>query len=339
MDQVPQARRTTHLAAPLLTTLLVAAIGAGAFILWRQDRRLAELTATVAASDTALQEILGEVTRIRVEQRADAVGTRGLLAKLKTYAPLVSSARIPEPDYQAAKKEMDAIVRAFAAIGQDAWGPITDRLRELKGDKDFDEARWLVRAALAVDPKSAKEIVKEILAGKRLPAPRLRLDAARMMIESDRQVAQQMLRQILLTESSHGVNVERAMAMGTQIPDANALSATGFQNFVLLYLQTDDAQTDDTLLMVVGRAEHDVPTVQECVKALGQRHCARAAETIEKLFKSPPNNVMNPLFLNYCLTALHDIRGEAARPFIEDALKTATSDIVANHCKTLLGKT
>jgi len=332
MNQSSAGQRIRELLLPLA---VIAAVATGAFVLHRQEQRLQELTATAAKNDATLQEILGEVTRVRLEQRNEALGVNGLLAKLRKYSPMLTSSRIPEPDYQYARAEMDAILRALATIGKDAWDPITARLRDLKADQDFDEARWLLRAATRVDPLPGKEIVKEVLAGKRLPSSRLRLDAARLMTEIDRPLAQTMLRQIMLTESSRGVNLERAGA-DYAIPDPAALSASGFHNFVAQYVDSGDDQIDDTLLMVVGRSEHDLTTIQKCVEYLGKRRCERAVETIEKLYRKPPFHQENPLFMNHCLTALNAIRGDAARPFLEEALRTTTSDIVANHARTLL---
>ena len=333
MNQLPAGRWTRGVVLPLLVAI---AAGAAVWTLREQGRRIDELATAARDNDRALEEILGEVTRMRLEQRSDALGPSGLLAKLRHYAPMLTSARTPEPDYLAAKHEMDAILRAFGAIGTDAWGPITKRLEQLKPDRDFEEARWLLRAAAQVDPVAGKEIVKDVLAGKRLPSPRLRWDAARLMTEIDRPLAQHMLRQILLTESSRGVNMERAMAEHATIPDPAALSASGFHNYVAQYVESGDEKIDDTLLMVVGRTEHDLPTIQKCVEYLGKRRCERAVETIEKLYRKPPHNQENPLFLNHCLTALHSIQGERARPFLEEAMRTTTSDIVAKHCRTLL---
>lgn len=334
MNESPRTARTMSPVLALLLLLGLGAVGAG---VWSHGRRIDALADAVRAHDAALQQILGEVTRARLEQRADAAGPAGLLGKLRAYAPLLTSSRVPEPDYKAARAEMDAILRAFAAIGADAWRPVTERLRELNGEQNFDEARWLVRAAVKIDPKAGKEIVKEIVAGTRLPSPRLRLDATRLMLELDRPLAQTLLRGILTTESSRGVNVERAMAAGAPIPDAAALSTSGFHNFVALYVESGDERIDDTLLMVMGRAEHDLVTVQKCVESLGRRKCERAAPAIEKLYREPPHRQDNPLFLNHCLTALHEIRGDAAREFLEEALRTTTNPTVANHCRHLLG--
>jgi hypothetical protein len=82
--------------------LAAAAFAAGAFALWHLARRVEDLTARAATNEAVLQEILGEVTRLRLERSASALGPAGLLEKLRTYAPLVASSRVPEPDYRAA---------------------------------------------------------------------------------------------------------------------------------------------------------------------------------------------------------------------------------------------
>jgi hypothetical protein len=327
---------------PLLTWMLLAsaaaAVGATGIAVIRLHTAVDGLRSAAEANRAALDQVLGEVTRIRLEQRAEALGPAGLLAKLRVYAPLVTSARTPEPDFQQAKREIDAVLRALATIGADAWKPVTDRLRELDGDKDYDEARYLVRAALQIDPKAGKEIAKDVLAGARLPSPKMRWDAARILLEADRQLAQRLLRHIVSTESSRGVHPDRAGEQGMPIPDPAAMAASGFHNFIALYVQSEDPQLEETLLMVMGRAEHDLVTVQECVKALGERRCERAVPAIERLYRQPPHRVENPLFLMHCLTALHHIQGAAARPFLEEALRTATTDTVAKHCRHLLGQ-
>lgn len=326
----------TRARSPLLLSLvLLLALGGTGYLSFRLERRLATLEERAETNQAVLTEIHGEVTRVRLEQRAEALGPAGLLAKLRTYAPLVSSARTPEPDFQVAKKEIDSILRAFGTIGQDAWQPVVERLAQLSADKDYDEARYLIRAAMRIDPRAGKEIAKDVLAGARLPSPKMRWDAARILLEADRPLAQQMLRRIVSTESSRGVNPDRVGA-GSPMPDLAAMSSSGFHNFIGLYVQSEDPELEDTLLMVMVRAEHDLMTVQECVKVLGERRCVRAVPTIEKLYRDPPNRVENPLFQMHCLTALQQIQGAEARPFLEEAMRTATSKNISQHCKMLL---
>lgn len=234
---------------------------------------------------------------------------------------------------------MDAILRAFGTLGKDAWQPIQDRLTQLKPDKDFDEVKNLLDASVAVDPAAGTLLLKEVLLGQRLPSPRVRWYAADKLNQTDRPLAQSLLRQVLRTESARGFNPDHANAYpGATIPDQAALSGSGFVNFVLKYVDSKDPQMEDTLLMVVGRSEHDRSTVQECVKALGLAHSTKAVPVIEKLYKNPPLNQQDPIFLGYCLEALVDIQGAEAKPFLERELADASSDTVATKIQFLLNR-
>lgn len=301
-------------------------------------QEFARLGAELAARDSQLQLILGEVTRLRIEQSTGRQGPAALIEKLQTYAPLLASSRTTQPDYESARKEMDAVLRAFASLGHEAWQPLVARMDGLRGDQDFDQLKWLLEAATRIDKPAATTIVKLVLQGLKFPAPRLRWYAARMLIDLDKPVAQAALRQILLTESGRGINLERAAAYGATVPDQAAYATTGFHNFIQYYVLSEDPQLEQTLLMLLGRTEHDTITLQECIEALGQRESAAAVEPIQKLFSQPPGQVANPLFLVKCLDALASIQGEAARPFFEQALPKANTELVANHLKRLLGK-
>jgi len=178
-----------------------------------------------------------------------------------------------------------------------------------------------------------------VLLGQRLPSPRLRWYVGGELAEIDRPLAQDLLRRVLLTESSRGYNPDHAAAFpGAVVPDRAALSTTGFHNYVLAYARTQDPRLDETLLMILGRAEHDRMTLQECVKLLADRRCADAAPAVEKLYGQPPFGQEDPIFLNYCLEAIVAIRGKDAQPFLEAALPKASSELVQKRIQALLGK-
>lgn len=320
-----------------IAPLVAAAAVAGT--LWWFGQEVARLRAASNATTTTLEQVLGEVTRMRIEQSAGSKGPQALLEKLRVYAPLLTSARTTDPDYQNARKEMDAILRAFGTLGKDAWPPIQARLAQLKADRDFDEIKNLLDAAVAVDRDAGVALLRKVLLGHELPSPRLRWYAADKLIQTDRPLAQNLLRQVLRTESARGFNPDHAAAYpGAVVPDKAALSASGFNNFVLKYVDSGDAQMDETLLMVLGRAEHDRLTVQECVKALGQRQCQAALGAIEKLYRNPPQQQEDPIFLGYCLEAMVDIQGAAARPFLEQELPRAGSETLAKKIQFLLNR-
>ena len=322
----------------LVPVLVIAAIGAFGFCgwsLWRLEQRSADLAAAHAKDATALQQVLAELNRIRIEQNSTIKGPQALLEKLRTYAPLLASARTAEPDFKNAQQEMEAILRAFPTLGQDAWKPIMARLEQLKPVENFDEIKWLLEAALRVDAGPTKQLLQDVLLGYKLPSSRLRLYAARMLTDADQPLAQTLLRRVLNTESSRGINPDRAAAYGP-IPDSAAFATTGFHNFVVHYVRTGDAKIDDTLLMLLGRGEHDTMTLKECIKALTDRRCERAAEPIERLYRNPPQEHQDELFLRQCLGSIASLRGKAAIPFLEEMLPKAGTETLAKHIQQLL---
>lgn len=311
--------------------LLLAALGGATYagtLLWQ---RVGTLQAT-------LDEVLGEVTRMRIEQSAGAKGPRALLEKLRTYAPMLSNARVTEPDFQNARKEMMDILRAFGSLGEDAREPVLARLAQVSPQKDYDECRFLLDALLRIDPAVGKERLVEVLRGRLLPSPQMRWYAASKLTEIDRPLAQVELRRIVTSESNRGVNPDRS-AQNAPVPDPAALATSGFHNFIIHYARTEDPKLDETLLMVMQRAEHDRMTVQECVKQLGEDRYQPAAPTLEKLYRSPPLQQDDPLFLNVVLEALVEIQDKSARPFLEAELAKATHEVVAKKIQSLLDKT
>lgn len=335
MSAAPVSAPRLQLTLALVGTAAVAGL---AVSVWLLDRRLEEQQQHFAAQQATLKTVLGEVTRFRIEQSTSSKGPLGLLEKLRTYAPMAASARTTDPDYRNARKELDAVLVAFESLGPDGVKPIQDRLVQVRPDRDYEEVRWLLEASVRVDRTSGIELLKQVLLGRKLPDPKLRWDAAKLLTDLDQKLAQTLLRQVLRTESSRGPNLDRADAIGATIPDRAAFATTGFHNFVNHYVRTQDPETDDTLLMVMGRTEHDAVTIQECIKVLGERRCLRAVDAIKRQYENPPLQQDNPIFLNYCLEALVEIQGADARPYLQAALPTATSDTVAKRIEFLLNK-
>lgn len=325
-------------AATILAASLAAALGLlgyQTFAVVGLRGEVADLRQEAAAARAQLEIVAGEVTRFRIEQRAQGQGARALIEKLEAYAPQLADARVAEPQYRFAKQEMEAVLRAFASLGEAALPCVLARIEELDPVADYDRVRGLLEAATHAAPDAGRNLVVEVLQGRRLPSARLRGWAAQELVGLDPKLAQQTLRQILLTESARGIDPDRAVAANLPHLDPAAVATTGFYKFVLHYLRTEDPQTDDTLLQVLTRTTTDPMTLQEIVEALGARRCARAAKHIEALYRNPPG-YQNPLFLNKCLTALWQIRGEEARPFLEAELARATNDVVAGHIQHLL---
>jgi HEAT repeat protein len=308
-----------------------------------RTRELAERTQVLGErADDAVEQlriVAGEVTRFRLEQSVDGKGPAALLEVLRVYAPLVASSRVAQPDYKAAREQIDAVLRAFRSVGADAYPQVLRRFDELKPKESFDELRWLLEALVACDPKQGERVVEEVLAGTRKPQPRLRWIAADLLTRVDKPAAQAALRRILLTESRRGIDPNRAVAQNLPLLDPAAVAVTGFHNFVVHYLATDDPQTNDTLVQVLQRSDQDSVTLKETIEALGERREVRADKRIEDLYRHPPDATLDPLFMNKCLDALASIRGaEGVRPFLEEQLIAVQDETVLSHLKYLLAK-
>jgi hypothetical protein len=310
----------------------VAAVTALAWSHWCLVRRLDSL-------EPKLESIYGEVTRIRIEQRSDKKGPEALLEKLRTYSSLAVDSRLPQPDYAMAKKEMDAVMRAFASIGKDAYAPIAARFRALDSARDYDEMNWLLQAACEADPQNGKNLVVSVLQGGSdvKPTARLRIAAADQLVKIDTPLAQVKLRQIVLSESHRGRDPARAAAHELPPLDPQSVAASSFFRFVLHYLRSGDPDAEDTVQQILMRDDNDTETIQEIIKWLGEKHCVAADGRVEELYRHPPlGSGDNAIFLNICLEALARIRGDAARPFFEHELARVTNPIVARKLQYLI---
>lgn len=302
----------------------------------RDHERSAAWATHLERQATELATIGRDITRMRVEQRVGGQGPHALLEMLRAHAATLVDARATQPDFQNAQEQMRSVLRAFGALGADGIGPLRKRFESLDPAKDFDEMRWLLEALVQCDTEGGVKTLVGVVEGRIKPNPRLRWAASELLTRTDKPLAQTTLRRVLLTETSRGIDTTRAAAYGASIPDPAATAATGFFNFVLHYLRTEDPETEETLLQVLMRTEQDVATLQETIEALGARKSARARKRIEELYLKPPGASQNPLFLNKCLDALVAIRGEESRPWLQEQLATAAHEMVSQHIGYLL---
>lgn len=333
-------RTMSNLTTKILLLLVFAGVAA---LIWSNlALRTAEQSVTnrLAAIEPQLKSILGEVTRIRIEQRSEKKGTEALLEKLRTYAPLAASSRTTQPDFRMAIDEMNATMLAFTAVGKDAFPFIAARFRSLDSKLDYDEMSQLLRAASAADPEAGQRLVISVLQGGTdiMPSPRLRFAAADLLLKIDKPIAQSLLRRIVLAESYRGRDFDRAAAHELPQLAPQSIASSGFSTFVIHYMRTEDPATEDTLLQILNRADNDFLTVQEIIEWLGEHRCIRASSRIEDLYHKPPGAADNALFLNKCLDAIANIRGASARSFFESELATATNKLVIDHLTYLINR-
>ncbi|MEC7583072.1 MAG: hypothetical protein VYE77_02030 [Planctomycetota bacterium] len=316
-----------------MAVVAILALAVQSYFLFSLQGEVKQLRNAQDQAHRELATMAGEVTRFRLEQSADGKGTEALLEKLEVYAPLLSSALTTKPDFRAAQREMEAILRAFESVGSDAWPKIQARLAKLDPTKEFDQIKQLLQASVRCAPEAGKDLVVSVLRGRTLPNPRLRWYAADMLLLLDQQLAQQELRKILTSESSRGLDPNRTTE---GMLDPAAVAVTGFHNFLNRYARSGDPQLENTLLQVLVRADSDPMLVQETVEHLGHLRSKRADKLIEKKYRNPPGAQLNPIFLAKCLEALTKIRGEEARSLLEEELAKTEQEIVARRIQQLL---
>ncbi len=335
------------MALPLARLLLATAtLGAGylAYGLHAEVRRLSAGAESRAQAESTWQKetqqtlsrIENEITRMRIEQRVGGQGPQALMQMLRTHAEALSNARTTGPDFVYSQDQMRAVLRAFASLGEDGYEKLAERFEGLDPAKHFDEMRWILEALVESAPDQGKQLAVKVLLGSVKPNPRMRWTAADLLLRTDKPLAQSTLRHVLLTETSRGLDPNRAAVHGTSVMDPAAVAASGFFNFVIHYLRSEDPQAEETLLQVLARPQQDIATLQETIEALGNLRSARAQHRIEELYLKPPGAQQNPLFLNKCLDALVAIRGKACKPWLQQQLAAAEHELVVQHIDRLL---
>ena len=87
--------RSIAITAALVMTLV---LGFQSYALLSLSTEVEDLRTSHDAVLAELQVVSGEVTRFRVEQSAEGQGPQALLEKLQVYAPLLSNARVVDPE-------------------------------------------------------------------------------------------------------------------------------------------------------------------------------------------------------------------------------------------------
>ena len=324
--------RTALVALPLLVVLGLGYAG---------YRGLQQTIGNIERQLTVLTEANHELTQAmqlyRYERGSKGLGVQALLDQMRHWAPMLQNASTPAATVPTIEKRMHEILDAMVALGPDAFAAVQQAL--LQTDTHQDElAKWLLRAAQRVDPARAEELLVRVIQRDQITvSPRLRMIAADQLIALDKERAGAVLRQILRQESHTGLVPSRlSVDQADVIPAGMAQATPEFFNFIDRYVSTGDPEVEATLLMILGRPEHDTLTVQSTVKALGALRAKAAVDRIQQLFEKPVGAVDNPLFRNHCLEALAQIQGKEACAFFDAALTKEQNALVANKLKDLI---
>jgi hypothetical protein len=333
-------RRPTVLPT-LATGLCVAIAGLAMFLDLRgQLARSRDETRRLADRLGAVEQTL---QLLRFEQQSKTgLGITALLEQLRHWAPQLAMATTTQAQLPAIQGHVNAILEAFHAIGPSALPQLLDEFRKVQPGSDEEIQKWLLRAMREVDLARAKDVLADCVRGLEVTvSPGIRLFAASELIGVDRELAGEVLRRILQTESYRGIDVHR-MDPQVRAKYPNAAQQlppfSGFWNFVQLFVATKHPDVEQTLLGLIERsAEHDLLTLQECVKSLGELRSRDAVKAIENLFEAPPRGY-TPMFRNHCLDALASILGREACPYFQSALQRETLDTVRTKLADLINR-
>src|SRR5690349_4693100 len=140
----------------LPVTVLAVVLAALCIVILDLRGKIVQLTERTQAAEQTLDKVLGEVTRTRIEQSVGGVGIHALMDKMAAYAPILTEANYAKPDFMAAQREMEAVLRAVQAIGTDAFAPLQAKLLKADPQKDFELQKLLLDAAMRADPEQGK---------------------------------------------------------------------------------------------------------------------------------------------------------------------------------------
>ena len=338
------APRPERLLTPLLLVALLVA-GVYGFIDLRRHQAEIERDGAAAAATAARCERL--LTLMRFEQLGkDGLGMAALLGQIREFAPVYVAPTTTAPERDAILARLQSVVRAMQAIDRDdAWSALQRAFSATTPAAANDETvRWILYGMVEVDADRAKPLLVELVRGLQHPCtPNTRLFAADRLIDMDQALAGETLHGILEYESASGINKMRMPAALTdRFPNATLTIEPfpGFYLFVQRYFRTEHADRESVLLMILGRQEHDLVTVQECVRLLGEMRSRQAVGALQRLFDRPPGLQENSIFRRHCLDALVAILGEESCAFLQEKLRQEQDqlvqaklvDLIKRHC-------
>ncbi len=329
----PSATISRPIRSALGTAVVV--IAATAWITYDTRSSSGELRKTVKHLSAELASVQSVLELLRLERGSQGLGATAIIEQIQHWAPLLQSAKTPATEASGIKGKLHAAIAAVTVLGTEA-APRFEQA--LTASHDDEVRKWLLRACVAANPESGKQLTVALVRGTRhSPSARMRFIAADELLAQDKALCGEVLHDILLLESHQGItrpvppgleNDYSAMIKGQQFP--------AFYNFISRFVVTEHADIEAVLLMILGRAEHDLMTYKECIRLLGARGSMRAVPRIEELYEHPPGIQLDPFLQIKCLDALAQIRGKDACEFFHKAARTASMEIVRKKLQHLI---
>ena len=308
---------------------------------WNDLRRRTEMLTARATDAIAAQERLERAVQLfRFERGSKGLGATALIEQLRFYAPLLDLSTTPQREIALIQERVDDILSALDDIGSDAFEPLHGEFKKSEPGKDDELIRWLLLAMSRVNAARGKDLLAACLRGFEVPVTsRIRVIAAERLLELDRPRTGSILAEILAYESAAGIDSTRMsaeiqaryVAAKIQPPPMRMLF-----NLVDILVRSGAPGLEDHLIMAASRQGQDRMTVQACVRHLGELKAPRAVKVLKKLFDTPPELIINPIFQNHCLDAIAQIEGRGACDYFRELLRAKPDERVQAKLQQLI---
>jgi hypothetical protein len=326
-----------------LVPAVIALLCVGAYVELRLRSAVITMEETVRRQGETIDRLEAAVQLFRIEQSSEGQGVEALLEKLAEFAPHMQAQSALTYEYQ---PRMEEILRAFGALGSESFPKILAAYRNSEKNEEDELRKWLLSAAVRVDPDRAEGFLVKVLRGldpthvSLAITPRNRANAAQELVSLDKerhsQVAGEVLAEIFSYESVRGVNPAKVPHhLRGQVPDVG-MDSSGFDLLLNWFLATEYPDKEVVLIQILNGPEHKLITKQTCVKELGELGSRPAADSIRKLYLNDPDAQGNPIFLNYCLDSLGMILRSEACEFFREQQREVKNELVLENLRTLL---
>ena len=280
-----------------------------------------------------------DLLRYESTSHYEGKGFNALLDHLTYWAPQLQTSNKGTVEFYKVGDRVEAVVETMGQL-RDVFPQIEAVLQQggitAEDPATDDEIRkWLLRAAHSADPDKGRDLYANLLRAKDGSiSSRMRMIAVNALFEDDKKLTGEILHEILANENARGIQ-----RPGAQTARSRRGQQPQFYNFIKYYVASEHPDVNKTLMQILDRPEHDLLTLQECTKFLGERKVRPAAKRLKELYweqHSPhAGKVPNPLFRMKILNAVAKIEGADAVEFLKEVDRKEGDTSIRNRLNEL----
>ena len=326
-----------------LVTFLVAALAVGALVLALRQILLPELREQRLVLERLVEKVqkLEEATQFQRFEKGPGTGFSAVLDHLRFWSgqkAKMGGSVVERPVIRSHLKEgedallslgssgFDHVASAFLAARSEGEDDLRDVLLDVLCRLDSQ------RGALFAEKCLRRQIETQV-------SPRMRLLAADQLMKIDLSRAGEVLKDILSTEYTRGLQVGRTLPVG-DAPPIERSENPGFFNFVSRFMRTSYPQKKNVLNEMLNNPIHDLTTLIEVVDGLGEEKSMEAVDKLKEFFETrerPPYS--NPMFRIHCVQAVANILGPESCNWLKQMLTQEGNEPVRRKIEYLVRET